>query len=265
MGNPRGAGGLGLLGLGGYGLGLCAIGVAGIAAPLLQGGGNPDADEVLAVPSTDTITDTITGDITGGARLDLEPQLGGAPGSVLFAAAAVRPRAVPVGSPVSTAGTPRAPIGDPATRTEFRPTLLLLPSGRTAPIRSSGLRSDGSLAVPDDPKVVGWWDGGSMAGEPFGGTVIAGHVDSLKYGRGALAELGRARRGAVLELRADGHRLRYRVTAVQKVPQARMTTETAAFRQDVVHRLVVITCGGPFDRARHRYLDNVVITAVPIR
>jgi sortase (surface protein transpeptidase) len=89
-------------------------------------------------------------------------------------------------------------------------------------------------------------------------------VDSLKYGLGALAELGRARQGDVIELRADGHRQRYRVTGIQKIPQAQLTSATAAFRQDVAHRLVVITCGGPFDRGRHRYLDNVVVTAVPI-
>lgn len=249
---------LGLLGLGGYGLGLCAIGVAGIATPLLQAradGGDGDSGELLARPSGSTPD--------GGLQVDLEP--GGGSASALFVAAAVRPRVTPAGVVGSTAGVPRAATGDRAGAPDFRPTLVVLPSGRTAQIRPAGLRSDGSLAVPDDPKQLGWWDGGARAGEPFGSTVVAGHVDSLKYGLGALAELGRAHKGDVIELRADGHRQRYRVTGIQKIPQALLTSATSAFRQDVAHRLVVITCGGPFDRGRHRYLDNVVVTAVPIR
>jgi hypothetical protein len=246
---------LGLLGLGGYGLGLCAIGVAGIAAPLFQARGtDQDPGETLARPQPGPAAGSPTG-----------PQVGGTPVSVLLAAAAVRPLSTPSGVARSTSGVPGVANGDPGRRDpEFRPTMIVLPSGRTAQITPAGLLSDGSLSVPVDPKVVGWWDGGARASEPFGATVLAGHVDSLKYGLGALAELGKTHKGAVLELRADGHRQRYRVTGIQKIAQARLGTDTAAFNQEVSHRLVVITCGGPFDRGRHRYLDNIVITAVPV-
>jgi hypothetical protein len=40
---------------------------------------------------------------------------------------------------------------------------------------------------------------------------------------------------------------------------------TDLFDQDVKHRLVMITCGGPFDRHTHRYRDNVVIVATPVK
>jgi hypothetical protein len=29
-------------------------------------------------------------------------------------------------------------------------------------------------------------------------------------------------------------------------------------------RLVLVTCGGPFDRATGRYRDTIVVTAVPV-
>jgi hypothetical protein len=32
--------------------------------------------------------------------------------------------------------------------------------------------------------MVGWWDGSSYVGDPFGPTVIAGHVDVLDRGVG---------------------------------------------------------------------------------
>jgi hypothetical protein len=28
-------------------------------------------------------------------------------------------------------------------------------------------------------------------------------------------------------------------------------------------RLILVTCGGPFDQARHRYRDNLIVYAVP--
>ena len=36
---------------------------------------------------------------------------------------------------------------------------------------------------------MGWWDGSARAGEPFGSTVIAGHVDSATEGIGFFARL----------------------------------------------------------------------------
>jgi hypothetical protein len=40
------------------------------------------------------------------------------------------------------------------------------------------------LVVPEDPGRVGWWDGSSYVGDPYGSTVIAGHVDTVDRGLG---------------------------------------------------------------------------------
>ena len=103
-----------------------------------------------------------------------------------------------------------------------------------------------------------------MAGEPFGSTVIAGHVDSRVRGVGAFAQLRDVRPGDVVQLAAGPAVIRYWVTSVTTVPKARLSASADPFRQDVANRLVMITCGGPFDRARHSYRDNVVIVAVPV-
>jgi len=247
--------GLGLLGLGGYGLGLCALGVIGIAAPYLPGTGGP--------------APTATVSAAGGARVPKPPaaraeavtRSGG-----LLAGRVVPPVAVPQGLVPPDPGATSAADGDrgsQGTRT-FRPLEIVMPSGRTAPVEQSGLRSDGTLAVPDDPAVVGWWTGGALIGEPFGSTVIAGHVDSRRFGIGVLAELWRIRPGAVVEVRNGALSARYRVVTRTEVPQARMTRDTDAFRQDVDHRLVLITCGGPFNRTLHHYRDNIVLIALPV-
>ena len=152
-----------------------------------------------------------------------------------------------------------APAGRP-----FRPLVLALPGGATAPVLDSGLHPDGSLVIPDDPATVGWWDGGAQAGDAFGSVVVAGHVDSARFGIGVMAQLRTLRVGQFVELRAGAQRLRYRVVARSSLPQAELAARTDAFRQDIAPRLVLITCGGAFDRTRHRYQDNLVIYATPL-
>ena len=146
----------------------------------------------------------------------------------------------------------------------FRPSLLVLPGGVTAPVVDVGLHLDGSLAIPDDPGTVGRWDGGALADDAFGGVVLAGHVDSARYGLGVMARLKGLRAGDVVELRTADRVLRYRVTGRRSVPQAELGDATDAFRQDVAPRLVLITCGGAFDPARHRYQDNLLVYADPV-
>ena len=151
-----------------------------------------------------------------------------------------------------------------AARVRFRPLTLVLPSGVTAPVLDSGVHPDGSLVIPDNPSTVGWWDGGALAGDAFGGVVLAGHVDSARYGLGAMAQLKTLRTGQIVEVRAGRQRQRYRVTARQQLPQAELAGHTDAFRQDIPPRLVLITCGGAFDPVRHRYQDNLVVFADPL-
>jgi hypothetical protein len=183
-------------------------------------------------------------------------------GQTLEESRAVAPQAAPTGVAGGQApGAVRAGSQYPA----FRPTTLRLPSGRTAPIEKSGVRDDdGSLQIPDDPDVVGWWTGGALAGEPFGGTVIAGHVDSRRFGLGVLAEMRGVRTGQVVVLANAKRSVTYRITGITNVPQARLAADTDVFAQSVPHRLVLITCGGPFNTKTHHYTENIIVTADPV-
>ncbi len=147
----------------------------------------------------------------------------------------------------------------------FEPASLRLPSGRLAPIQPATVHADGALDVPQDPDRVGWWTGGAQAGEPYGSIVLAGHLDSAHFGVGVLAEMINMHPGQDLSL-ADGlHSQVYRVTAIRKLSKARLAAGTDLFDQRGKHRLVMITCGGPFDPKTHRYRDNLVIVANPRR
>jgi LPXTG-site transpeptidase (sortase) family protein len=145
----------------------------------------------------------------------------------------------------------------------FAPTRVVLPDGTAAPVVPVGLHADGALVIPDDVRTVGWWTGGSKAGEAFGSVVVAGHVDSAAQGIGVFAALRRLTPGQVVELEGNGHVLRYRITSATQVPQAEISSRAGIFSVDGEPRLVLVTCGGPFDRTRHRYQDNLVVVATP--
>jgi hypothetical protein len=143
------------------------------------------------------------------------------------------------------------------------PRRLLIGSARLqAPVVPVGDRGDGQLALPEDPRTIGWWVGSAPAGDPRGSTVLAGHVDSVSAGPGALAVLRTVPVGtAVVLVDAFGARHPYRVAARRSYPKAALPPDL--LRGGGGPRLVLITCGGPFDEARHSYRDNLVVYAVP--
>jgi sortase (surface protein transpeptidase) len=92
--------------------------------------------------------------------------------------------------------------------------------------------------------------------------VLAGHVDSRRYGVGQLARLREIEVGDGVDVRtAGGVDARYRVVDVESVPKARLPVADL-FGRDGEERLVLVTCGGDFDRSRGTYEENIVVTAV---
>jgi len=89
--------------------------------------------------------------------------------------------------------------------------------------------------------------------------VIDGHVDD-RGGPGALFRLARTPVGSALVLQTPAGVLRYVMQARRRYGKDQLPGDlfTAAGRP----RLVLITCGGPFDRASGHYQDNVVLYAL---
>jgi len=154
-------------------------------------------------------------------------------------------------------GTPAA-----SQRVTFIPERLTLRGHGSAEVQPAET-VDGLLKVPENVQHVGWWDGSAQAGEPFGATVIAGHVDSATEGIGFFARLRKIKVGEMVTLRAGSHSLKYRVTSVREVPRRALATDSQAFQQSGPHRLVLITCTGNYHRDRGGYDKNLVVVAKP--
>jgi hypothetical protein len=144
------------------------------------------------------------------------------------------------------------------------PVELALPAQNVrAPVVAVPTGPEGELHVPDQPSTVGWWSPSALAGSGTGTTVLAGHVDSFVGGWGALAVLRHVAAGEEVVLRgADGRVVGYRVTARRQYAKTELPPEV--FAAGGPPRLVLITCGGPFDRRTRHYADNVVVFAEPV-
>jgi LPXTG-site transpeptidase (sortase) family protein len=131
-----------------------------------------------------------------------------------------------------------------------------------APVSAIGIdMKSGALGIPENIKRVGWWRDGATPGDEAGTTLLAGHVDSAKAGAGAFYALKSARRGDVVTVTHGGKTLRYRVTTRKIMRKAALPT--SIYTRTGSPKLVLVTCGGPFDARTGHYRDNVVVTAVP--
>ena len=179
-------------------------------------------------------------------------------------AAASAPGDAPTAAP-DDAPAPPAAVGRAAAsnRVTFVPDRVVLPGGDDAPVQPAETR-EGELEVPEDVQHVGWWDGSAHAGDPFGNTVIAGHVDSSTDGLGFFARLLGLKKGETVTLRGpDGHHLAYQVTSIRTIKKGALATGGAAFDQTGDPHLVLITCGGDYHRGDGGYDSNVVVMAKP--
>jgi hypothetical protein len=143
------------------------------------------------------------------------------------------------------------------------PVLLRIPAiGVNAPVVPAGVETGGELAIPPDPSDVGWWAGGAYPGKSSGAVILGGHIDSAVSGPGALLRLQDIRPGDSVTLAAAGRSYRYRVVALRTFVKGSLLV-AAVFGQQVTARLVIVSCGGPFDAATGHYLATIVAYALP--
>jgi hypothetical protein len=136
--------------------------------------------------------------------------------------------------------------------------------GIDAPLVPVGISvSQHVLGAPEQIDQAGWWADGKAPGAKSGTVLIAGHVDSAAEGPGAFFELPHAAVGDRVQVRTrNGRTYTYRVVSVRLYPKAQLPI--GVWSRTGPARLVLVTCGGPFDTVSRHYRDNVVVTAVPV-
>ena len=116
---------------------------------------------------------------------------------------------------------------------------------------------DGALEVPPAAE-VGWYQFGPVPGAA-GSAVLAAHVD-YDGEAGAFFRMRELEISAPVEVElAGGDRRSFVVTELLQVPKSELDPDW--FARSGAARLVLITCGGEFDRSARSYRDNVVAIA----
>lgn len=198
----------------------------------------------ITEPSTTTVPTTAAS--VAGRPDDGAPAVATVPSSTT---AAARVRSGAVVSPAPSVGDPLA-ISIPAI-------------GVTSVLTPTGYLPDGTVDVPDDPSLAGWFEPGPRPGER-GPAVVMGHVDSRAEGPGVFYRLRDIAVGDVTTIETETGPIRFVVQSVEQHPKDRFPTERV---YGPVHgaALRLITCGGSFDRSARSYRDNIVVFLVPER
>ncbi|WP_245884648.1 class F sortase [Glaciihabitans tibetensis] len=158
-----------------------------------------------------------------------------------------------VTAPQAAAATATRPVG-------VAPASLTVPAMDLAePLIPLGIQTDGTMEVPEDYDAVGWFTGGGTPGG-FGPTVIAGHVDS-RSGPAIFYRLSELEVGDRFSLTGvDGTTFEYEVYKVEDHAKADFPT-VDVFGATTTDEVRLITCGGEYNRAIGRYVDNLVVFA----
>lgn len=158
-------------------------------------------------------------------------------------------------TPVAPSATPTpSPIG-------AEPQWVAVPQiGVDHPVIPVGVEDDGAMEIPADVNEIGWYTGTQVRPGDPGSAVLAGHVDSRTQGRGAFFDLGRLDLCDDILLETEEGEQRWRVTGRTSYDKTSLPIDDI-FTSDDEPRLVLITCGGPFDSDTRHYTQNVVVYA----
>ena len=156
------------------------------------------------------------------------------------------------------------------------PVQVIVPDHRlTASVSANRLNADGSLYVPPDPRVVSWASQQVAPGSPHGTIILVAHINKGGVA-GAFSDLADYRPGQVITVvLADGRRMKYAVVAEPiEVDKDRLGPRRQEMF-DQTHsyglagrpksgRLLLLSCGGLFDKRTGHYESNIFVYAFPI-
>ena len=139
------------------------------------------------------------------------------------------------------------------------PLQIVIPSiSVDSKIMQLGLEKDGSLAVPPDGSLAGWYKGSPTPGE-IGPSVIAGHVD-WKGKEGVFFRLNSLKVGAIVKVRrVDGSTQTFKVQRITTFDKKKFPSHQV-YGNIGYAGLRLITCGD-FNFQLHKYMKNIVVFA----
>ncbi len=150
----------------------------------------------------------------------------------------------------------------PEQKTEFgTPEKLTISAlGINAPVEAVGLDAKRNMDVPKKPEDVGWYKLGYKPGEA-GNAVFAGHLDWTN-GPAVFWELNKVKPGDQITVTDNSNRtLTFEVTNKQNYPWNQFPVQDV-FGSQGDSKLILITCGGTFDKPSQNYSQRIVVYSI---
>ncbi|HEY2042014.1 MAG TPA: class F sortase [Jatrophihabitans sp.] len=164
--------------------------------------------------------------------------------------------------PKTTSGKSAAPV---IVSARFAKNTMAIPTQKvTAPVQAEAVNPQGYLGIPQDVQVVGYYTAGGKLDGKVGDLVVAGHVNYVGQGTGALGRIGDLHVGDAVITRGNGAPQGWRVTSITSYLKS-SGLPRSMFRATGERMLTLVTCGGKLDTSAHSYLSNIVVTAAPVR
>lgn len=155
------------------------------------------------------------------------------------------------------AGLPQDQATGPAPISIDLPTLGV----EDAPVNSVGVEANGDMQIPGASD-VGWYRFGPRPGDT-GSAVLAAHI-AFNGEDGVFRDLADMDPGDRFSVSfEDGASREFVVIGLRQYSKTDIPLEEF-FSRDGTPRLVLITCGGRFNRALQSYDDNVVVISIPV-
>ncbi len=207
--------------------------------------------QVLAAP-------TVAADVPVTTQLEpaVPPAVGSSPEPSVTPSAS--PRDVPARTWATRSAAPRKPVAH-----EGAERVVAKDVGLDLDVVPTGVARNGQMDLPDKPTQLGWYRFGAAPGDRRGAVVLAGHVDSARYGAGPLTRAAGLERGDRIDVHdTGGGTTTYEVKKVQRISKDDFSPDDV-FDRSGPAVLRLITCGGVYDAKRGGYQDNLVVTALP--
>jgi LPXTG-site transpeptidase (sortase) family protein len=169
-------------------------------------------------------------------------------------------------SPLSISAGPPGSPWDPYASSP-QPSEIRIPElGIRAQIQPVGMLDEETMQVPRDISVVGWFDASAFPASEVGHAVLVGHRDGVDDPNGVFRRISELSKGDTVSVVDLGSRRSvYRIKRTRVLSRTQFAQQSASiFAEDGVHRLILLTCGGAYDRERGGYQSTVVVTAEPM-
>jgi sortase (surface protein transpeptidase) len=145
-----------------------------------------------------------------------------------------------------------------------RPIHLSIPIiGVSVPLSVLTLNKDGTVNVPTNFAVPGWYNGDQSPGQK-GSAVILGHVDNY-HGPAVFFHLDKLKLGNRVDVTlADGRKLVFAVIGERMYKKTNFPDKLVYGARNYP-ALQLVTCGGIFDSSTGHYLSNIVVFTALIK